>query len=147
MRSAFLRAFESKPLDHGVFSEAGTNAVNRMLGLDRPVIDEITGIGLIRRCEPTYADAEEAEFGAVGFAFEKVARGGEDFSRELRRRAERMRAGAKPEISGFKFQRDGRTGQRPFLKAGGNFVRANGNRRCRGRTSSRPKRSWLRDRH
>jgi hypothetical protein len=36
-----------------------------MLGLDCPVVDEIAGIGLIRRCEPTYADAEEAEFRAV----------------------------------------------------------------------------------
>ena len=63
--SAFLlRAFESKPPDHGVFAKAGTNAVNRVFGLDCPVVDEIAGIGLIRRCERTYADAEEAEFGA-----------------------------------------------------------------------------------
>ena len=92
MRSAFLRAFEGKPPDHGVVAEAGTNAVNRMLGLDCPVVDEIAGIGLIRRCEPTYADAEEAEFGAVGFAFEKAACGGENLGGELRRRTERMRA-------------------------------------------------------
>ena len=49
-----------------------------LLGLDCPVVDEIAGIGLIRRCEPTYADADEAELGAVDFAFEQVARGGED---------------------------------------------------------------------
>jgi hypothetical protein len=110
LRSAFLRPLESKPPDHGVFAEAGTNAVNRMLDLDWPVVDEIAGIGMIRRCEPTYADAEEAEFGAVGFAFEKAACGGENLGGELRRRTERMRAGTKPEISGFKFQRDGRTG-------------------------------------
>ena len=64
MRSAFLRSLECKPPDHGVFAEAGTNAVDRMLGLDCPVVDEIAGIGLIRRCEPTYADAEQTEFGA-----------------------------------------------------------------------------------
>ena len=51
-----------------------------MLGLDCPVVDEIAGIGMIRRCEPTYADAEEAEFGAVGFAFEKAACGGENLA-------------------------------------------------------------------
>jgi len=72
---------------------------------------------MIRRCEGTYADAEEAEFGAVGFAFEKAACGGENLGGELRRRTERMRAGTKPEISGFKFQRDGRTG--PSLRPQG----------------------------
>jgi hypothetical protein len=90
LRSAFLRPLESKPPDHGVFAEAGTNAVNRMLDLDWPVVDEIAGIGMIRRCEPTYADAEEAEFGAVGFAFEKAACGGENLGGELRRRTERI---------------------------------------------------------
>jgi hypothetical protein len=53
LRSAFLRSLEGKPPDHGVFAEAGTNAVNRMLDLDCPVVDEIAGIGMIRRCEPT----------------------------------------------------------------------------------------------
>ena len=55
-------------------------------------------------------------------SMKKAARRGEDFSRKLRRRAERTGPGTNFEISGFKFQRDGRPGESPFLEAGGNLL-------------------------
>ena len=65
-----------------------------MLGLGRAAIDEIGGIGMVGSGEGTEADAEQAEFRSVGLAFKQLAGGSEDFARELRRRAERMGAGA-----------------------------------------------------
>ena len=84
--SALLRSFERQPPDHGVVAEAGAHAVDRVLGLGRAAVDEIGRVGLIRRGQRADADAEQAEFRAVGFALEQRARGGENLAGELRRR-------------------------------------------------------------
>ena len=86
--SALLRSFERQPPDQGAVAEAGTNAVDRMLGLGRAAVDEIGRVGLLGRGQRARADAEQAEFRAVGFAFKQAARGGKDFSGELGGRAE-----------------------------------------------------------
>src|ERR1700688_2995459 len=81
-----FRPFKSKSPDHGVLAEAGSHIVDRVLGLRRAAIDEVGGIGLIRRGKRTDADAKQAKPGAAGLVFEQAARRGENTSRQLRRR-------------------------------------------------------------
>ncbi len=82
----FVRPLERKPPDHGVLAEAGAHVVDGVLGLRRAAVDEVGGIGFIRRGERADADAKQAKPRAVGLVFEQAARGGENTSRQLRRR-------------------------------------------------------------
>src|ERR1700722_6010052 len=111
----FLGPFEGKASDHGIVAETRTHAVDRMLGLGGAAVDEIRRIGMIRRGECGCADAEQAEFRPVGFAFEQRPRGGENLAGELRRRRERVRPGADAKVGGLELQRHGGAGQRLLL--------------------------------
>ena len=55
------------------------------------VVDEIGGVGVRGAGERADADADQAEFGAVGLARQQLAPGGEDPPRQLGRRSERGR--------------------------------------------------------
>ena len=65
------------------------------------VIDEVGGVGLRGAGERARADADQAEFGAVGLTRQQFAAGGEYASCQLGRRAERAGAGAQAEVGGF----------------------------------------------
>ena len=80
MRSHGSRGLEREPPDDGVLAEAGADAIDGVLGLGSAAIDEIGGIGLVGARERTHADAEQAVFRAVTFAFEQRARSGKDFA-------------------------------------------------------------------
>ena len=75
-----------------------------MLRLGRAAVDEVGRVGLLRRSERARPDSEQTEFGAVGLAFEEVARGGENSACELRRRAERTGPRANLEIGRFELR-------------------------------------------
>ena len=71
LRLTLLRPLEREPPDHGIVAEPGANAVDGVLGLGGAAVDEVGGVGSIRGRERADADAEQAEFGAVGFAFQQ----------------------------------------------------------------------------
>ncbi len=83
---AIFPPLERKPSDDGIVAEAGTHAVDGVLGLRRTAVDEVGGIGLIGVCKRTQAYTEQPKSRAVGFAFEQAPCRSEDSSCELRRR-------------------------------------------------------------
>src|ERR1700692_1298890 len=54
--SSFFRPLERQPPDHRVIAEAGTDAVDGVLGDCRAAVDQVGGIGLIRRDQRAGAD-------------------------------------------------------------------------------------------
>src|SRR3984957_9512526 len=99
--SRFLRSLERKPSDYRVVAEAGANAVDGVLGDCGAAVDQVGGIGLIRRDKRTGADAAQPEARAVGLALEQVAGRSENSAGKLGRRVKRTRSGANFEIRGF----------------------------------------------
>src|ERR1700722_7853473 len=83
--SRFLRSLERKPSDYRVVAEAGADAVDGMLGDGGAAVDQVGGVGLIRRDQRTGADADQPEARAVGLALEQVARGSKNAAGELGR--------------------------------------------------------------
>src|SRR5262249_10973695 len=68
------------------------------------------------------ADADQPELGAIDFARQQVAPGGEDARRQLGRMRERLRPRADAEISGLELERHRRAGEIAGLEPGGHLL-------------------------
>src|SRR5579871_3777454 len=123
MRSLVL---ERQSFDHGLAAEFRAQAIDRVLGrlvARAAAVDEVGRIRVGGRGERGDADAEEAEFRAVGLALEQLAPGGKDLRRQLGRRRERAGAGAQAEIRRLELERHGRAGKLLGLEPAGDFLR------------------------
>ena len=86
-------------------------------------VEHVGVVGRGSGCERADAGAHQAERGAVDFLRQHLAGDGEDLCRQLRRRVNRLRAGALPEIGGLQFQCDGQAREIAALEARGNLLR------------------------
>src|SRR5215472_7201830 len=115
-------AIERKPLDDGFIAEPFAQSVDGLLGLGAAAIDEVGEVGPVGVAERREPDADQAKHGAVGFAREQVAPGGENPPGELGRVTERLRPRADTEVGGPELQRHGRAGEGIGLEASGDFL-------------------------
>src|SRR5712691_10116738 len=90
-----------------------------MFSLRRSAVEEVGEIGLIDGCERRHGNANQAEFGAIGLAGEKVAAGREDDGGELGRATERLGAGPDAEVCGLELERHRRASNFALLEASG----------------------------
>src|SRR5262249_12933018 len=81
-------------------AEPFSQPVDGLLGLGAAAVDEVGEIGPVGVAERREADADQAKHGAVGFAREQVAPGGENPPGELGRVTERRRPRADTEGGG-----------------------------------------------
>jgi hypothetical protein len=115
---------QRNPADHRGLTESLPQAIDRVLGGGAALaalVDEIARIGVLRRRERADADADQAKSRRPGFARQQFAAGVEYLCRELSRRAERSRAGARAEIGALELERHGGAGKRVGLEPPGNL--------------------------